>query len=377
MRLTIWATLLLALFVSSSAANEEKVNIPLEIGSISIPDSPGFEVLGVSPSSVSRPGSARELAISLLSSSRDGDSDFPRNLAIQFSPFWWSYHPDLSWKGLNLEDKRIGDNLAQTFTFSFATSETKYKVDDEEVEGTGLGLGFRASILKGHVSKKGDEAHKELKKVFQDNVDAIIPDDIKNLPTDSEGNRIIDLEKLSNSEALTKIRRAQEAFRVANVNRVGWQLELAGAASFNFPDDEFHDGDLRNAGGWLTSAYRTDEETFLDSLLFLCVFRYLWNDLDDESFSSCDAGGRIIWISTKDEFPISISGEYVYRYVSGEDKEDSESLKFITEYRVNKTWSIFASLGSSFDPEFEGNEEFVALFGVNFGYGKGPVIRGL
>lgn len=372
MRSSVWRLILLIFIISGGPAiGQEFPEIPnnMELGALAIPDSPAFEVLGVSPSSIARPGSARELAISFLSSSKEGDSTFPRNLALEFSPYWWSDHPDLTWEEFN-KDSNIGANLEQTFAISFATSETSFKKNDLDVEGTGLGLGFRTSFRKGQPSKKAFVAKTQMENLFADISENVIPDDPTTLPKDEKGNPIIEL----NKTVLNKIKSAQDTFRKANLNRVGWRLELASAASFNFPEDKWDDGEFKNAGVWLNTAYRTDEGSFLDNLDFLGVFRYLWNDADDGSFSTFDLGARIIWISQNDEIPFSVSGEYVYRLVSDGDREDSDKLTLIGEYRVNETWSLFASFGKDFDPDFKGDEDFVALFGINIGYGEGPVV---
>ncbi len=336
----------------------------IEIGSIIIPDSPAFEILGVSPSSVSRPSSAHELAISIISSSNEGDSSFPKNIAIEFSPFWWRSHPKLTYDIYNpTESEIVGNNLMQTFTFSFATAETRIKKNGIYEEGTGLGFGFRTSFFKGRPSKKGQEAHRKFKKWMQDA--ALNMPNPATLPKDEDGDPIWEPSGLS---------QAQKKFRDANLQRVGWRVELGVAGSYNFPDNTKYDGEFKNAGAWLTSAYKSDEGSFLDNLEFLGVFRYLFHNPEEDSFSSYDIGGRIIWINSKEDFPLSLSGEYIYRFRSDSDKEDTKKYAFIVEYRVNEIWSIFANLGKSFDQNFEGDEEFVSMFGVNFGYGKGPAV---
>jgi hypothetical protein len=371
---SVCGLIFLLLFGLHSMASGEVFNSQLELGSLNIPDSPAFEVLGVSPSSVSRPGSARELAVSLFSSSLKQDSTFPRNLAVEFSPYWWSYHPELTWKTYNPEGENIGNNILQTFTVSLATSKTTSTINSIEVDGTGAGLGFRTSLLKGKPSKKGQLSYDAVKKVMQENVDAIIPDDISTLPKDANGNRIIDLEKIADPAAFKKIQVAVDDFRKANLNRVGWRLELASAASIDFPQDKSSGSKMKSAGAWLTTTYRTDEGSFLDHFDFLGVFRYLSHNADVGSFPTYDIGGRIIWISANDNLPLSASAEYVYRFVSKGDLVDTKKISFIAEYRVDKTWSLFASLGQAFDPNFKSKENFVSLFGINFGYGKGPVV---
>jgi len=364
--------LLILIIPINQAIAQEIPGIPekLELGSLAIPDSPAFEVLGVSPSTVARPGSARELAISFLSSSIKGNSEFPRNLAIEFSPYWWSYHPDLTWEDF-INDHNIGANLTQTLSISIATAQTHIVDNGIDIAGTGLGFGLRTSLRKGQPSKKAIAQKEKMQKLFQNISENAIPDDISTSPKDENGNPYIELSDTD----LKKIENAQKDFRQANLNRVGWRLELASAVSYDFPDDKWDDGDFKNTGFWVNSAYRTDEGSFLDSFDFLGVIRYLWNDADDGSFSTFDIGARIVWLSKNDDLPLSTSVEYVYRFVSDGDRKDTDTLMFIGEYRVNKTWSLFASFGKSFDSEFEGNEDFVTLIGINLGYGKGPVVK--
>lgn len=366
---SIKLALCVALMCINVAYGEEKQL--LEVGSFTAPDSPAFEALGVSPSSVARPGSAKELAVSLFSSSVQKGS-FPRNLAIEFSPYWWTYHTDLTWNLLNPKEEIIANNLLQTFSVSIATSKTTSIIDDVEVEGTGLGVGARVSLLKGRPSKAGFAAYEKVKTVLAEHADELIPDDISSLPQDENGNRIVDLNDFT--EEVKTIGRALETFRSANRDRVGLRLELAGAGAFDFPEDKSEQEKLKSVGVWMTAAYRTDEGSFLDRLDFLGVFRFLRNRAATDFFETYDLGARIFWTHANPNFPFSASTEYVHRYMSGSAKQDSEKFTFIAEYRVNKDWSIFASAGQTFDQNFDGNENFATLFGLNFGYGKGPVV---
>ncbi len=340
----------------------------LDVGSLSVPDTPAFEVLGVSPSSVARPGSVHELATTLFSSSRENDSSFPNNLAVEFSPYWWSYHPDLTWDDFNAE--KVTDNLLRTLSFSLATTKTTTAIAGQPVK-TSLGIGFRASLLKGSPSKKGKTAYDNVKKYFQNNADALIPDNPDALPKDAAGNRILDVDKIADAS----IQAVLEDFRKANLNRVGLRVEVAGASAFDFENDDTSQARTKSAGAWIDAAYRTDSDSALDQFDFLGVFRYLWNHTADVQVKTYDIGGRIIWISSKDDFPLALSAEYVHRFVLEKDKQDTEKIALITEYRVDKTTSIFATFGQDFDQNYQGNKPFVSLFGINLAFGKGPVVQ--
>ena len=334
----------------------------------SVPDTPAFEVLGVSPSSVARPGSVHELVTTLFSSSRENDSSFPKNLAIEFSPYWWSYHPDLTWDQFN--DEKIADNLLRTLSFSLATAKTTTAIAGQP-ETTGLGIGFRTSLLKGTPSKNGKTAHDNVKNYFQNNVDALIPDNIDALPKDSAGNRILNVDKIADA----RIQAVLEDFRKANLNRVGLRVEVAGASAFEYEDDNTSQARTKSAGAWINAAYRTDSDTALHQLDFLGVVRYLWNHTADGKVKTYDIGGRIIWISPKDDFPLSLSAEYVRRFVLEKDSQDTKKIVLITEYRVDKTTSVFATFGQDFDQNYQGGKPFVSLFGINLALGKGPVVQ--
>jgi hypothetical protein len=53
---------------------------------LAVPDSPAFAVLGVSPSNVERPGSPRELALSLLNGV-DANGNFQTGMAVETAPY--------------------------------------------------------------------------------------------------------------------------------------------------------------------------------------------------------------------------------------------------------------------------------------------------
>ncbi len=84
------------------------------------PVSPAFVLLGVAPTVVERPNTPSDLALSVLNRSTSFTS-LPRDVALEFSPYWLVKHPTLTWQ----EDtvRGIGTSLARTMTISLATAD--------------------------------------------------------------------------------------------------------------------------------------------------------------------------------------------------------------------------------------------------------------
>src|SRR5262245_30927052 len=64
-------------------------------------DAPAFVVLGVAPTEIQRPSTPRALAVSLGSLVTGGGSTFnvPKDIAIEFAPYWLFPHRQLSITG--------------------------------------------------------------------------------------------------------------------------------------------------------------------------------------------------------------------------------------------------------------------------------------
>ena len=60
------------------------------------PASPGFILLDKAPSSIERPGTVTDLAITIFEQTEDLSS-IPNNFAVEFSPFWLVSHPGLTY----------------------------------------------------------------------------------------------------------------------------------------------------------------------------------------------------------------------------------------------------------------------------------------
>ena len=101
---------------------------------LSVPESPAFVALGVTPENVIRPGTGKELALGLLNGV-DGNGNFQAGIAIEAAPY-------LLAKGNSLEIKEYRtDFVKRTLSrmqVSFATASGQSDTDDAEKISIGL-----------------------------------------------------------------------------------------------------------------------------------------------------------------------------------------------------------------------------------------------
>lgn len=109
------------------------------IESIAVPNSPAFNVLGVTPDKVTRPGNMRELAVGLLQG-LDENGNFQNGLAVDFSPYLLFVGDDLS-----LAEYR--DNRFARFASHIQLSMGASKGTDNNDKSAKIAAGIRATIF--------------------------------------------------------------------------------------------------------------------------------------------------------------------------------------------------------------------------------------
>jgi hypothetical protein len=125
-----------------------------EITKVKAPSSPAAIIIGIQPSTITRPKSWEALEGSVFSNnlSDGGGLNIPNDLAIEFSPYWAK-------KDLNLDlDKflkpNIGLSILQNFSFSVATTQNFILKDS--IKTNAIGFGMRTMLWQG--TKTEDEA---------------------------------------------------------------------------------------------------------------------------------------------------------------------------------------------------------------------------
>jgi hypothetical protein len=319
------------------------------------PPSPAFSLLGVSPSSIDRPATPKAFAVSLLSLTAEGKGDIPKNLAIDTAPYWWFSHPDLTFEKYYNPD-HIGQSIVRTFSVSVGTADGDETVNNVTSKATTFGIGLRFNIFEGEANPGLAGAVQKLKEAQVKALEQI--PDTGPVPADLA----LSIER--------QLKSAGQAVRDFDKQRVGFMLQYASAVTFRLPSAEDERREIDRFGAWLTPSYRYGGDSeLLNQFTFLGVIRYLREFRAHDDF--LDAGARIVWRSK--QIPLALSGEYLYR--AGLEEGSSQRYGAVIEYVVNDTWSLVASYGKAFKNDFVDGSDTIAIFGINFGFGKGPALK--
>jgi len=330
------------------------------IDDLRVPVTPAFQLFNTAPTAVERPGTPRAFGLSLLSSLERSDSSFPKDLALEFAPYWWSSHPDLTFEkyydGDDGQGPSLADTVLRTFAFSLATVDLKNQTG---VAGTSMGIGARFLLVHGRPARELGEKVDLLKAVQIEFLDECVPDDPEE-PVDEDCQAAFE----------ARLREAGAAVAKLDKERRGWLLEAAGAWAADFPDDDTSQRTNERAGAWLTASYNGKPR----SLAFLGTARYIRQELLDEKSNRYDVGARVIWKADRDAMPpLALSAEYLHRFTDVGD--DTDRLVAVLEYSTPlDNIAIIASYGKAFGDDFTGRQDLVAVLGVNFGFGRGPIV---
>jgi hypothetical protein len=323
-------------------------SIALVLDALRTPASPAFTLLGVAPMTVERPTSPSALAVSLLSAT-GADDLLPRNYALELAPYWLVRHPDLTFDAYYRPGFLGG--IVQSLSMSVATvplDQLTAGVDS----GTALGLGARAYLVPGRAHPDLAQRERELRAI-QDASNRVLLD----VEDEAVQQRLLDsLDALAQGIALE--------MQELDTERVGWLLELAGAAAFAFPGDRADSGAVERIGGWLTIAYRIPEP----SLDLVAVARYERAQRATPARDLIGIGARLAW--RLEDFTLSV--EFLERL--GDRAADGTRPGYRAagnlEYRLPRLGFLTATFGS--DDE-GGQARFISTIGVNLGFGTIPL----
>jgi hypothetical protein len=349
----LWGILVIG-WLRTPAQTKPAIPLPT-IDELRAPASPAFVLMDVSPSSVERPGTPRAFAMSILAATETSDSNWPKDLAVEFAPYWWKSRPKLTFENYYDEHKSVGATILQTLSVSIGTTELE---DQTAVPGTRAGLGIKFLFLHGRAAPELKDRVVALREAQLAALECV-PDD----PSDP-------VDEACMEKHAASLRSAGRAVAELDKQRRGWLVEFASAITSDFPGDSATTISWSRVGGWLTASYRGDGH-----LSFVGVARWMRDRAGGSAVDDTDVGGRILWIADPTAMPpLAFSAEYVRRFRSG--SEDTDKLVAILEYRTPlDNISLIASYGKVFENTFTGKERLVSTLGINFGFGRGPVVR--
>lgn len=382
---------------------------------LKVPASPAFIILGIQPTEIERPSSPTDFLLSIQNATQDFNT-LPRDYAVEFNPFWtFGIDSDNFTMAKFNGDQSIWKNIAQSTTLSIGT--TPFEVNDSS-EITSMGLGLKFSLLRGELAKdknselgqkqqainnavndlkiKSIEEYKEndkeykkqeaklkkqLKKlkntestkekeainkeiqIHQDSMTTMVSNYMKKADTFEE----IENQLKQDKEEFNEILSSEEE----TLERQGFKLDIAGAIALDFPGELINDGKLRKSGAWITGGQEWEEWSLLFSGRYFHEKEqnYAQYDFTQAENNMLDFGGKLVY--ENEENNLSLSAEYLYRWNSIEEVENSCKYDFRIEYAFKPNQFVAFTVGRQFDdlrPQFDGN--LIAVLDLILGFGN-------
>lgn len=151
---------------SDTSENSEAENtFSISASDLVVPNAPASAVIG-SQISIKPATTPKAFGISLLNSLSNEEGEFPNNISLEFSPYWWSPKPDLSFDDY-YNSNGFGEFILPTLSFSIASEASdEVRVDGEDVDGTKIGLGLRTSLIAGKAHPRVEQVKSELEEEY-------------------------------------------------------------------------------------------------------------------------------------------------------------------------------------------------------------------
>ncbi|HWR83446.1 MAG TPA: hypothetical protein VN285_09090 [Candidatus Deferrimicrobium sp.] len=325
---------LIAVVIVGAALSRPVGAEQVPLNNLRTPSSPGFVILGVEPSSVERPLTPRDFAVSLASAAGDPNL-LPDEYAIEAAPYWLVPHDSLTYDDFYANDPL--KNIYRNLSMSIAVSKDQ-SFGDSVAADTRLGIGIRSLLLRGQDDPR-----------FRISLDSL-----QNAMLDAESTEVED-----SLNAATK-----KLINEKDNQPFGFSLELAGAMALLYPESDTHKGKAYRGGVWITPAYRPVTEGQIE---FLSVLRLL---LEDGVRPRYDLGFRLLWFAND---RLSMSAEYVSRLgdIPDSDNKDTYRIAGVVDYRFSYDLHMTATFGRDFEGE-AGTGELLARLGIDFSFGDVP-----
>ena len=368
----------------------------IELDYLRTPSSPAFVLLGVSPTSITRPATPRALATELLSSTNRG-TVVPNNFAVEFAPYWLTSRPALTY-----DEYVHGEPKAfRTLSISLATSKADTSADSLAVQ---MALGVRVQPLAGTVSKKFAQGEQKLERfqrsrtplirALADSSDAVEEAEAEVARLDTAGTDEqrqvaggrLDVARQAAARAQRRLDVQEDSIRLVvqemgspDAERMGHFLELASALGVAYPTATFESGKFSRFGLWSTYTYRW--ESRVDAIALGRVLL----DLGGDGTNAADVGGRLHYAHSD----LGVSAEWVTRATFdlgdattvGDATQRTLTLTAsnrvvgVVDYRAADGLYVTFSFGQDFKKLGAARHPLVALFGMQLMYGDKPVVQ--
>jgi hypothetical protein len=362
----------------------------LELKDLNVPNSPAFTILDFSPKVIDKPGTAKTFTASIVNLVNQG-SGIPKNFAMEVAPYWLFPNKLTVYKYLGIDSTGKQRNIfsnARNFSLSVG-SVYKDSVKSLPFSANYLAIGIRINPIRILRSKVPAAAVTTVKAIAQEltNINDTASRHCLTKLDPTSATFSVDFRKcfekevtetLKKDDSLSKLEK-----RLENILAIKplFQMDIAGAGSMTFKDNSIDDNHHHRSGVWTTMEFNlpltktSDIEKMIKNKNYLSIYgkaRYIQEDstTNYKTFTRhnlLDLGGRFEF-----EFDrFSISFETLHRINQTDKKLNTNRNVGIIQYKLRDDLYLIGSFGKNF-----GNvNNVVALFGLNWGFGKQTLIE--
>lgn len=377
----------------------------IDIKDLKTPNSPGFQILDIAPSSIERPTNPKAFAASLLSLTSNGTA-IPKNFAMEISPYWYLKSDKASvYKYLSInknDDKSSVDfnGILNKLSISLASVYCDSTAGSLIKNTNYISFGVRTNIFTYRLAEQNTRLQATLKNIT-DKIQKIKSNDVekkkliglsnkydneitaendvakkaiiqskKNL-VDVQIDAIIDVSEEKLEKELEADKETQK-----NLEKLGElpliQIDGAFAYSEAFPSNEYKNKRFNRSGFWFNAsvnAFSINKEKLQDNLSLLGSVRFISDNVLVENTTDEFKRNKAFDYGFKGEYTIkqfSISVEYLKREYSNNSSLNSERTIGVIQYKINDDLYFMGTYGKNFG---DVNNLF-SIFGINYGFGN-------
>jgi hypothetical protein len=344
----------------------------LSLKDLEIPNSPGFILLDKAPSTIERPNSSKAFMLSVINSF-DANNGIPKNYAVDFTPFWFFKHPNMTsykYAGYNAEkNNQLIFSHIKKASVSLAFVTTTDTITNTPINN--LSLGFRTNLITVRSRQDIEDlkaANSKVVKYLRDFDIRLGEAGIVYNPatmTREEYDK-----KLNEFLAKEEMERSKDKSELAEILKRRAVFAIDGAIGYNnfFLNNSFSNSHFGRFGAWLTLNYsqvldkQNKDKSYFN---FYALGRYLSdgttitnNEYVIQNFY--DFGGKLEFEFKK----VSVAYEYIYRV---NDNTNTFRSNGLVKYKISDQLFLTGAFGKNFGD----NNNLISLLGLNWGLSSG------
>jgi hypothetical protein len=363
--------LILPLLLLTFASYGQSLDGTVKLKDLAVPNSPGFILTDIAPTLTQSSNTPKQFVLGVAQVFQSSGNSFPQNYSTEFTPYWWLSTKSrnvYSFAGLKTVNGQVKENIFSGLKFTSVSVSFLNKdliPDSADAAQKIFAIGAKTTIIKIHAKSYSASLNKKMDAWHAAALDelSVAQDAIANEP-DSAKRRLL-IRQFANMKPQTTGDLAQQINDQINEKPIfSWDIAAA-YATYGIGDTSWQTG---RAGAWTTLATYVplgkNTKNYLDiniAARYQLDNYYLNSKGTLEKANSVDIGGRLGL-----EFErLSIGAEALYRYYNGVSGSANRTVGYLN-YRVSDNLYINGAFGKS----FESTNKLIALFGINWGFGK-------